>query len=277
MRYLFITASIITGSTYCVSGQETDSLKKYSLFHPAPREKMREMQTDRPDVTESAYTLDAGHFQVESDLLKLVRNKSNGVTNNTNYYNLINLKAGLTNSTDLQLLVESYVKNEVKDPLLTSSQSGFGNLTVRVKQNIWGNTSGKSALALMPYLAIPTARFEDNKKLSGGLIIPFALELKNGWNFGSQAAVDFEKPDPNSNYQTSLLTSFTFGKGLTSKLDGFVESYNTFAFADDKIELFLDGGLVYSLTDNFKLDAGINYGVTKSSDKVYFIGFSFRY
>ena len=87
---------------------------------------------------------------METDVVKLIRNKSNGIRNHTNYYNLINLKAGLTNSTDLQLVVESYVKNEVKAPFLTSSQSGFGNLTIRLKQNIWGNTSGKSALALMP-------------------------------------------------------------------------------------------------------------------------------
>jgi hypothetical protein len=30
---------------------------------------MREMSTDRPDQTESAYTVDAGHFQVEMDLV----------------------------------------------------------------------------------------------------------------------------------------------------------------------------------------------------------------
>lgn len=28
---------------------------------------MRDFETDRPDVTESAYTVDAGHFQLETD------------------------------------------------------------------------------------------------------------------------------------------------------------------------------------------------------------------
>jgi hypothetical protein len=31
---------------------------------------MREMSTDRPDLTESAYTVDAGHFQVEMDVVR---------------------------------------------------------------------------------------------------------------------------------------------------------------------------------------------------------------
>jgi hypothetical protein len=35
----------------------------FSLFNPTPRELMREMSTDRPDTTESPYTVDAGHFQ----------------------------------------------------------------------------------------------------------------------------------------------------------------------------------------------------------------------
>src|SRR5687767_7346997 len=42
---------------------------RYHLFNPTPRQLMREMSTDRPDKTESAYTVDAGHFQVEADLV----------------------------------------------------------------------------------------------------------------------------------------------------------------------------------------------------------------
>ena len=41
----------------------------YHLFNPTPRELMREFNTDRPDKTESPYTVDAGHFQFEMDVL----------------------------------------------------------------------------------------------------------------------------------------------------------------------------------------------------------------
>ena len=44
----------------------------YDLFHPTPNELMREMSTDRPDQTESPYTVDAGHFQAEIDLVSAV-------------------------------------------------------------------------------------------------------------------------------------------------------------------------------------------------------------
>ena len=35
----------------------------YHLFNPVPREYLRGMNTDRPDQTESPYTVDAGHFR----------------------------------------------------------------------------------------------------------------------------------------------------------------------------------------------------------------------
>jgi hypothetical protein len=54
----------------CFAQQE--SHKNYSLFNLVPREHMREMETDCPDVTESSYTVDAGHIQFETDLVRLI-------------------------------------------------------------------------------------------------------------------------------------------------------------------------------------------------------------
>src|SRR5688500_5011937 len=50
----------------------------YTLFDPTPRELMREFSTDRPDVTESPYTVDAGHFQVEMSLVEYTLDDDGG-------------------------------------------------------------------------------------------------------------------------------------------------------------------------------------------------------
>src|SRR2546425_12662784 len=50
---------------------------KYTLFNPTPRELMREMNTDRPDKTESPFTVDAGHFQIEADILNYTYDRYN--------------------------------------------------------------------------------------------------------------------------------------------------------------------------------------------------------
>src|SRR5258705_1142018 len=41
---------------------------EFNLFNPTPLDLLREFNTDRPDKTESPYTVDAGHMQLEMDL-----------------------------------------------------------------------------------------------------------------------------------------------------------------------------------------------------------------
>ncbi len=53
------------------AAQETNSVPPdksgYNLFNPVPENLMRELSPDRPDETESPYTVDAGHYQLEMD------------------------------------------------------------------------------------------------------------------------------------------------------------------------------------------------------------------
>ena len=85
---------------------------QYHLFNPTPRELMRELSTDRPDKTESPYTVDAGHFQIESDLtiFEYDHDRSDGahIHNETWTVPSLNLKAGLCNFSDLQVVIFPY-------------------------------------------------------------------------------------------------------------------------------------------------------------------------
>lgn len=160
--------------------QTPDTSKKaYHLFKPTPKNLMRGMETDRPDITESAYSVDAGHFQIETDLLKYVHNKTDGIDTRQYFYNLANLKIGISNHSDLQLVVENYVVEKTTDLFLNKTRkTGFGQVTLRYKQNIWGNDGGKTALAVMPYVTLPNGKFAESNSAEFGIIFPFALELK---------------------------------------------------------------------------------------------------
>jgi hypothetical protein len=48
---------------------------QYSLFNPTPDRLLRDMTTDRPDTTESPFTVDAGHMQVETNLFAYARSR----------------------------------------------------------------------------------------------------------------------------------------------------------------------------------------------------------
>ncbi len=47
----------------------------YSLFDPTPDRLLRDMTTDRPDTTESPFTVDAGHIQIETNLFGYARSR----------------------------------------------------------------------------------------------------------------------------------------------------------------------------------------------------------
>jgi hypothetical protein len=259
----------------CCLGQIAcaQNVNPYNLFNPVPKHLLRSMHTDRPDVTESPIPVDAGHFQLESDLFKTTRNGTS-VENN---YSLVNLKLGLSPRTDLQLVVESYVQAYTKDNKghKINRSSGFGDLTLRLKHNLWGSDEGKTAFALMPYVNFPTST--GHKAIEGGIVLPFSLDLENGFGLGTQIQLYLLKSAQESGYHAGILQSFVIGKELGKALETFVESYYAYDFEVKKFELSVNSGLAYSLSANLKLDAGFNIGLTKNTDKVYFIGFSFRY
>jgi hypothetical protein len=121
-----------TGTTACVgetSGVITGDPNKwrFNLFHPTPRAFMREMSTDRPDKTESPYTVDAGHFQFEADLVSFGVDQWNAEGERVFGLNVanVNLKAGLLNNVDIQLIVENYVYEQVRAGGATARKSGF--------------------------------------------------------------------------------------------------------------------------------------------------------
>lgn len=262
--------------TYAFAQSKPDSSKKnYHIFNPTPKNLMRDFETDRPDITESAYSVDAGHFQFETDLFRTEKVKIDGITAINNAYNLINLKIGLSNSMDLQAVVSSYETENIKFGNLENKSSGFGDITLRLKKNLWGNDNGKTALAVMPYITLPTA--SGAAKVSGGLIFPFALSLPKEWGFGAQVQTDVLENQNNTNYHLRFLTSTTLSHALFKKCNFFIESYYTRDFEVDLSEYFVNGGIIYELTDNLKMDAGFNYGIKEESSKVYFIGLSFRY
>ena len=80
---------------------------------------MRELSADRPDKTESAYTVDAGHFQIEADLVTFTLDRYNGDPTDTSTESWLvannNYKVGLLNNVDLQLVVPTYTHMRFED------------------------------------------------------------------------------------------------------------------------------------------------------------------
>jgi len=159
-RFYFslITLMVAFGSArgQNAAGEPSFDKSRFTLFNPVPKEHLREFSTDRPDKTESPYTLDAGHFQIESDLINFTHDRDTSGGGDTRVdawtFGSLNLKAGLCNRADLQLVLNSYnrVRTEDRAAGTVVKQSGFGDVTLRLKVNAWGNDGGDTAFAAMP-------------------------------------------------------------------------------------------------------------------------------
>ncbi len=130
-----------------VDGQPDNALPDkggYNFFNPVPATMLRELAPDRPDKTESPYTLDAGHFQLEMDFANYTSDRTDGTIVKAWNVAPFNLKAGLFNNVDLQFVFNNYlhVRTEDRATGATSVQSGIGDFTTRLKINLWEMTVG---------------------------------------------------------------------------------------------------------------------------------------
>ena len=256
----------------------------YDFLHPTPNELMREMSTDRPDQTESPYTVDAGHFQVEIDLVSAVfdRDRSGGGDRRTRDWGTsVNLKAGLWNNVDIQFVFDPYVHTQVDDLVAKTKEtaSGFADFQTRLKVNLWGNDGGKTALAIMPFVKWPLpASGLRNGQTEGGVIAPLAIELPAGWSTTLMTEFDFVSSDAGG-YDADFVNSIAFSHDIAGKLGGYIEFFSVVSSASNsKWQGQFDLGFTYGVNNNLQLDAGCNFGVTSSApDFNPFVGLSFRF
>src|SRR5215475_11497865 len=106
----------------------TPDKSQYTLFNPTPIDLRRPYNTDRPSKTDSPYTIDAGVFQVESDVWNWTLDYQNGVRTRTWIVSNTNFKLGLTNWMDLEVFPQFYVNTRTSGPAFGKpvDNDGFG-------------------------------------------------------------------------------------------------------------------------------------------------------
>ncbi len=248
----------------------------YTLLNPTPRELMRELSTDRPDTTESPYTVDAGHIQLELSFFEYAR-EDDGPTTDTFAVAPFNAKVGLLNNADLQFVITPYTREETDG---AGTACGVSDAQLRLKINLWGNDGGGTAMAFMPFISFPTGDDDlSSGRIEGGLIFPFAADLPAGFGLGLMAEVDFIFERGAGEYQVDFVHTATIARDLVGSLGGFVE----YAGAEnlsihDGYRATLNTGLTYGIGPDLQLDCGVGLGLTEAAeDLVVFVGLSARY
>lgn len=260
------------------------SKSDFSLFNPTPRNLMRQFTTDRPDMTESPITVDAGHVQVEISLVDYARVTDGGARSHSRGFLATNLKLGLLDNVDVQLVFTPYARTSTKAGAEKDRVKGFGDDTeVRLKINLWGNDGldprfGDTAFGLIPFIKFPSGPNRLNHgHVEGGLILPLALSLPGGFSLGVMAEFDLSYDSDRHSYGVDFVHSATLGHALVGRLSGYVE-YAGISPRSGRYQPIASSGLSYALSDDCSVDLGATLRLSRDAhDITVFTGFSLRF
>jgi hypothetical protein len=250
----------------------------------AHAEQLRPLSTDRPDTTESPYTVDQGHYQIEIEPVSWARNDDDGIKT-TAIGGSYNLKFGVADNMDLQLVLSpyNYIKTDV-DGGNDDIANGIGDTDIRWKINLWGNDNGDTSFALMPFVTLPTdsADIDPDDHSQYGLIAPLAFSLPNEWSAAVMLEVDRVRNDDDDGYALVWIQSATASHAINGNWAGFVELVNihntdSSDAVEEKNEQYFDAGITYALSESSQIDFGTNIGINDvAEDMRFFIGFSLK-
>jgi hypothetical protein len=239
----------------------------------------RPMSTDRPDVTESPYTVPTGCWQVETSAVEYTRDRHAGTSDVAVLPT--NLKLGITRALDIEVIVSPYHRITF-DGVKSARSSGPGDLTLRAKFNLAGDDRGRIATALMPFVSAPlgAARISSGH-VEGGLVWPTAFnDLPGGFDVGAMLETDVVYDDRDARYALDVVHSVTVDHALAGDvLHGYVEYAGAAGVrAGHRYAATLDTGLEFALAPDLQFDAGVLFGLTPATPGVGLLcGVSFRF
>ncbi|MBL9152057.1 MAG: transporter [Verrucomicrobiales bacterium] len=219
---------------------------------------LRDLSADRPDTTESPISVDAGHWQLETSFFDWSEDETAG--SNTRTVLASNLKYGINDRSDVQFVFDVYTIDDAG----STTERGFGDVQLRYKLNLWGNDGGSSALALLPFVKIPTGTSLSNGEWEGGLAIPWSTDLTDRLSFGLMAEIDAVYDEESGSHVAEFLHTAVLGIGLTERWSGFVEYIGI--TGEGSYRVFGSGGLVFSVNDNLALDVGAQVGLNDAAE-----------
>lgn len=228
-------------------------------------QEIESIQTDRPDLTESAFTVPAGYFQLEAGILRTVINK----TTQLNLHPTLLFKYGVSSSFEFRLITDlaSYQNNGTNKFLLLPIAVGM-KIAISEEKGIIPKT------AFIGHLKIPTGGDSDLASTYFAPSFRFTMQhtlsekISLGYNLGTEwSGVTAE---PVFIYTITSAISLSPSWGAYLELFGYAPQFN-------RAEHSFDGGFTYLLNNNCLADLSFGLGLTSNAPN-YFIsaGFSFR-
>jgi Putative MetA-pathway of phenol degradation len=227
------------------------------------------IDTDRPDQTESAYTVPKKYLQAEIGF-----NKENKFHDN---FDLVHptllLKYGLKKfEFRLEITSRSSYEKLIPDPKWTS---GLEPVEIGFKAELWEQKKWIPKTSFIAGVGLPTIA---SKVFRANHIAPsFRFTMQN--SLAKNIALGYNIGAEWDGFSSTPTWIYTFAPGfeLGEKWYAYIEAFG-FIQKNELPQHSIDGGLAYYINNNIKIDISSGFGLTKATPKNYVaIGFSFRF
>jgi hypothetical protein len=242
----------------------------YTLFNPAPDSALRSLCPDRPTKSTGPCTVDAGHVQIESDIVNTTFQRTGGVTTDTYLFTNPTVKLGLNNTIDVELTIAPVQTVVTHDHGADSSLTGVGDLYGRVKWNLLGDDGGDLSMALAPYVKLPTARHGvGDGAVEEGVVAPISVNLPAGWSVTLDPEIDALKNQDGNGRHANYAGLLSFSHPISKTLTGSAEIWGD--LNDDPTgvvrQYSFDLALAWIPTTlpNIQFDGGVNIGLNNAT------------
>lgn len=262
----------VLASAADAAAAETADKSAYTLFAPAPDNDLRDFSPDRPARADSPYTVDAGHFQIETDFLNVTRSSQDGTS--THLFQTADpvLKLGITNTIDLEVTLGGYNSLQTLDRATEQRLdrgTGYGDTTVTAKFNLFGDDGGRVVAALTPYVTVPTgARNITDGTVEGGIIAPVLIKLPQDFELTlqSEAGVMANQNGPGTHVAFSNLAELSHPVPGVKDFTAYAEFFSQVTAAQREDNQYaVDLALAYQVGANTQFDVGANLGLNRGS------------
>ena len=280
---LALAGGAIAGVARADPAARTPEKTAHSVFNPAPADQLRGLCTDRPTKSTGPCTVDAGHWQVETDLYDTTIQTGGGVTTTQEIFADPTLKLGLTNSLDAEISIAPYERLTVKDHGVSTRAGGVGDLYLRAKQNLLGRDGGDIAMAVSPFLKLPTAgHVLGDGAVEAGVIVPVQFNLPSNLQLLFDPELDLleNQAGDGRHLNTTGLISLSGPATKSVTLSAELWAAADYDPARTTTQVSADFGAAYvpASQPNLQFDAGVNAGLNKATPGVQaYVGLSRRF
>ena len=226
---------------------------------------------DRPTKSSNACSVDAGRWQLETDIANGTFQHLDGVTNDTWLGPNPTLKYGLAKNLDVEGGMALYENVRVHSTAGTQTLNGIGDLYLRLKWTGYTSKDGNTVIGLYPYVKLPTAkRGIGNGETEAGVIAPVNIKLNDQWSIGFAPEADalLDSSGPGRHFNT--VQTFNVGYSLPQDWTLYAEVWGDWNFdpAGTAKQYSLDFAVAKLVGKDLQLDAGVNFGLNHTTPGV---------